>query len=96
MTVAGRAEWAAGRRPDQPTARFCQLIVGSTAPQARQRLMFARYETALASLLAQETGTAAGSVEPFVVAVALIAVLRAASSGGVAGRADQNAARTSP
>jgi AcrR family transcriptional regulator len=83
--VAGRAEWAAGRRPEQPTARFRQLIADSTALQAHQRLMFARYETALASLLAQETGAAAGSVEPFVASVALIAVLRAAfeaSPGG--------------
>jgi hypothetical protein len=39
--------------------------------------MFGRYETALASLLAEEPGAAAGSVEPFVAAVAMIAVLRA-------------------
>lgn len=76
--VAGRAEWAAGRRPEQPTARFRQLIAASRALQAHQRLMFARYESTLASLLAQETGAAAGSVEPFVASVALIGVLRAA------------------
>ncbi len=75
--MAGRAEWAAGRRPAQPTGRFRQLIASSPALQAHQRLMFGRYETALASLLAEETGAAAGSVEPFVAAVAMIAVLRA-------------------
>lgn len=75
--VAGRAEWAAGRRPAQPTRSFRQLIADSPALQARQRLMFGRYERALASLLASETGAAPGSVEPFVASVALIAVLRA-------------------
>jgi hypothetical protein len=44
---------------------------------SHQRLMFGRYESALASLLAEETGAATGSVEPFVASVALIAVLRA-------------------
>ena len=75
--VAGRAEWAAGRRPAQPTRGFRQLIADSTALQAHQRLMFGRYETALAAVLAEETGAAAGSVEPFVASVALVAVLRA-------------------
>jgi AcrR family transcriptional regulator len=46
--LAGRNEWAAGRRPEQPTAGFRQLIAESAALQAQQRLMFARYETALA------------------------------------------------
>lgn len=76
--LAGRAEWAAGRRPEQPTSRFRQLIAESTALQAQQRLMFARYETALANVLAEETGVPAGSVQPFIAAVALIGALRAA------------------
>lgn len=76
--LAGRGEWAAGRRPEQPTTRFRQLIAGSAALQAQQRLMFARYETALAGLLAKETGVPAGSVQPFIAAVALIGALRAA------------------
>jgi AcrR family transcriptional regulator len=75
--MAGRAEWAAGRRPAQLTGRFRQLIANSTALQTHQRLMFGRFETALASLLAEETGAPAGSAEPFVASVALIAVLRA-------------------
>jgi AcrR family transcriptional regulator len=74
----GRAEWAAGRRPARPTARFRQLIAASPALQAHRRLMFARYETALAELLAGETGAPPGSAEPFVAAAALVAVLRAA------------------
>jgi AcrR family transcriptional regulator len=93
--IAGRAEWAAGRRPAQPTAHFRQLIAGSAALQAHQRLMFARYENALASLLAEETGARAGSVEPFVAAVAMIAVLRApvgASPGSAKPRQDKAAA----
>jgi len=85
--VAGRAEWAAGRRPEQPTPRFRQLIAGSAALQAHQRLMFARYESALASLLAEETGAPAGSAEPFVASVALVAVLRAAFEAAPGGAA---------
>lgn len=76
--LAGRGEWAAGRRPDQPTSRFRQLIAESAALQAQRRLMFARYETALAGMLAKETGVPAGSVQPFIAAVALIGALRAA------------------
>lgn len=47
--------------------------------------MFTAFETALASLLAEETGAGPGAVEPFVVAVALVGVIRAAfevSPGG--------------
>jgi AcrR family transcriptional regulator len=84
--VAGRAEWAAGRRPAHPTGSFRKLIAGSPALQAHQRLMFGRYETALADLLAQETGAAPGSVEPFVASVALIGVLRAPFEAGPSSR----------
>jgi AcrR family transcriptional regulator len=83
--IAGRGEWAAGRRPEQPTGRFRQLIAGSTALQAQQRLMFAAFEAALADTLADETGARRGAVEPFVAAVALVGVIRAAfevSPGG--------------
>lgn len=83
--IAGRGEWAAGRRPEQPTGRFRQLIADSTALQAQQRLMFAGFEAALADALADETGAGRGAVEPFVAAVALVGVIRAAfevSPGG--------------
>lgn len=76
--IAGRGEWAAGRRPEQPTGRFRQLIAGSTALQAQQRLMFAAFETALAGVLADETDAKPGAAEPFVAAVALVGVIRAA------------------
>jgi AcrR family transcriptional regulator len=76
--LAGRAEWAAGRRPARPSPRFRQLIAGSPALQAGMREMFASYETALAELLATETGAAPGSAEPFTAAAAMVAVIRAA------------------
>jgi AcrR family transcriptional regulator len=93
--VAGRGEWAAGRRPEQPSSRFRQLIVGSPALQAQQRLMFAAFETALAEVLADETGLQRGAVEPFVAAVALVGVIRAAfevSAGGAESGRDMAAA----
>jgi AcrR family transcriptional regulator len=76
--IAWRGEWAAGRRPAQPTNRFRQLIAESRALQAQQRLMFAGFETALAEVLADETGTRRGAAEPFVAAVSLVGVIRAA------------------
>jgi AcrR family transcriptional regulator len=76
--IQDRGEWAEGRRPAQPTRRFQQLIADSPALRAYQREMFSRYETALAALLADETGLPRRSVEPFVAAVALVAMIRAA------------------
>ena len=93
--LAGRGEWAAGRRPQQPTSRFRQLIAGSPALQAQQRLMFAAFETALAEVLADETGVQRGAVEPFVAAVALVGVIRTAfevSAGGAQSGRDMAAA----
>lgn len=83
--IAGRGEWAAGRRPGQPTGRFRQLIADSTALQAQQRLMFAAFEQALSDVLAEETGARHGTVEPFVAAVALVAVIRAAFEVSLSG-----------
>ena len=91
--IAGRAEWAAGRRPARPTPQFRRLIAESPALQAARRQMFARYESALAGLLAAETGAAPGWAEPFVAAVALMDVLRAAFEAPAAGRP---AARSEP
>jgi AcrR family transcriptional regulator len=76
--LAGRAEWAAGRRPARPSRRYRQLIADSPALQAGMREMFASYESALACLLAEETGAAAGSAEPFIAAAALVAIIRSA------------------
>ena len=83
--ITGRGEWAAGRRPGQPSGRFRQLIAASTALQAQQRLMFAAFETALADVLAEETGARRGAVVPFVAAVALVGVIRAAFEAGPGG-----------
>jgi len=83
--IAGRGEWAAGRRPEQPSGRFRELIAVSPALQAQQRLMFAAFETALAEVLADETGVQRGAVEPFVAAVALVGVIRAAFEAGAGG-----------
>ena len=93
--IAGRGEWAAGRRPAQPTGRFRQLIAGSTALQAQQRLMFAAFETALADVLAEETGAGRGAAEPFVAAVALVGVIRAAFEASPSGPAPDRDMATS-
>jgi AcrR family transcriptional regulator len=84
--VSGRAEWAAGRRPARPSRRFRAVIAGSPALQAGMRDMFAGYESALAELLAAETGVPPGSAEPFIAAVALIAVIRAAFEAPASGQ----------
>lgn len=76
--LAGMGEWAAHRRPVRPSANFRALIAASPALQAHRRAMFARYETELAALLAQQTGAAPHDPEPFIAAVALVGALRAA------------------
>ena len=68
---------AAPGRPDGPTREFLDLIAASPTLQAHRRAVFARWEAELAAELAGDTGTEPGSVEPFVVAAALMAVLRA-------------------
>lgn len=50
----------------------------SPALQAYRRQMFARWEAALATVLAAEPGAGRCPAEPFVAAVALVAVVRAA------------------
>jgi AcrR family transcriptional regulator len=76
--IAGLPEWAAHRRPVRPSRRFRNLIAESPSLQDHRRRMFARYETELAALLAEQTESPPGSAEPFVAAVALVGVLRAA------------------
>jgi AcrR family transcriptional regulator len=53
-----------------------RVITGSPALIAREREVMARYTDALAALLAEETGTRAGAVEPRVIAAALIGIHR--------------------
>ena len=54
-----------------------RVITSSPALLARERQVFARYTESLAALLAEETGAAAGSVEPVVAATALLGAHRA-------------------
>jgi AcrR family transcriptional regulator len=54
-----------------------QVITDSPALLARERQVFARYAESLAALLAEETGSAAGDVEPRAAANALLGVHRA-------------------
>lgn len=67
-----------------PTREFLELVAASPALQAHRRAVFARWEAELADELARATGAAPGSFEPFVVAAALMAVLRAPFELGVA------------
>jgi AcrR family transcriptional regulator len=53
-----------------------RVITGSPALLAREREVMAHYTEALAALLAEETEARAGSVEPRVVAAALIGIHR--------------------
>lgn len=87
MFVTRRAERAARSAPPRPTGGFLQLIEASPALRSYRREMFARWESALAEVLAGDTGAAPGAAEPFVAAAALVAVLRAGleapTQGGV-------------
>jgi len=85
--IAGLPEWAAHRRPVRPGEQFRSLIQASPALQAHRRAMFARYESELSALLAEQTGSPPGAAEPFVAAVALVGVLRAAFEATISDRA---------
>jgi AcrR family transcriptional regulator len=54
-----------------------RMIAASPALLAREQQIFARYTDALAQLIADETGSRAGDLRPYVVANALIGVHRA-------------------
>jgi AcrR family transcriptional regulator len=92
--LAGVAGQLGEGTPPQAQAAFRRMVAGSPALQAHQRLIAARYERALAGVLAEETGAAPGSAEPFIAAVALIGALRAGfdtaeHSGGRAAATDR-------
>jgi AcrR family transcriptional regulator len=69
------------RRPPEPTPMFRRLVRDSPTLRAHQREVFARFEQALAALLAEETGEPPGAVEPFIAAAALVSVFRANLEG---------------
>jgi AcrR family transcriptional regulator len=58
-------------------ARISRMIAASPALLARERQIFDAYTSSLARLIAAETGAAAHSIEPWVVANALIGIHRA-------------------
>lgn len=58
-------------------AGLTRTITESPALLARERQIFDRYTTSLAALIAEETGSGTGEVEPWVAANALIGVHRA-------------------
>jgi AcrR family transcriptional regulator len=67
---------------DDPTATegmrtAARVLTGSAALETRQREIFERFTGTLASLIAEELGTAPDDVEPWVVANALIGLHRA-------------------
>ena len=65
------------RAEHHPAEALDRIVADSDTLRNHQRAMAARYEQALADVLAEQTGAPAGSAEPFVAAVALIGALRA-------------------
>jgi AcrR family transcriptional regulator len=90
--IERRAARAERESPPRPTRRFLQLIEASPTLRAYRREMFARWETMLAELLAEETDAAPRAAEPFVVAVSVVGVLRAGFEAPARGtdRAEHN------
>lgn len=74
-------ERVAARRPPEPDLAFRQLVQGSATLRSHQREVFASFEQALATELAQQTGVPAGTVEPFIAAAAIVSVFRANLEG---------------
>jgi AcrR family transcriptional regulator len=66
----------ATREAAQGLASNARIIMGSTALQAREELVFARLRDSLAGLLAAETQTGQTDVEPFVAAGAMVSMHR--------------------
>lgn len=86
--LSALANRGGGGRPSGARAAFRRMVAGSTTLQNHLRTMTARYERALAKVLAEQTRMTAGSAEPFIASVALVGALRAGfetaeDSGGV-------------
>jgi AcrR family transcriptional regulator len=75
--VVDSCEGLAAKERAVVIAEAASLIDASPALRAREREIVARYTQALARLLAEETGTHAGDVEPLAVASALMGAHRA-------------------
>jgi AcrR family transcriptional regulator len=65
-----------GDEASEQLRTITRVITGSPALLAREREVLGRYTEALAALIAEETGSDAGAVEPRVVAAALIGIHR--------------------
>jgi AcrR family transcriptional regulator len=88
--LPARARQLGQHHPDVEHAAFRAMVFASPALREHQRAMAARYETALATALAQATGAEPNAPEPFIAAVALIGALRAGfDTAPAAGGADQ-------
>jgi AcrR family transcriptional regulator len=68
---------AKGKEAAEGLATIARVITSSPALLARERQIFARYTESLAALIAEGTSAAAGDVEPWVAANAMIGVHRA-------------------
>jgi AcrR family transcriptional regulator len=79
------------RRPNTNHDAFRAMVLASPALREHQRVMAARYETALAQLLAEDTGSPPDAPEPFIAAAALIGALRAGFDTGPAAGGTANA-----
>ena len=75
--VTGRAREGASRDLGERVETTARIITASPALLAREQQVVARYADALAELIAEETGGAAGDLRPRVAAGALMAVHRA-------------------
>ena len=103
----GQSAWAAGRaylperaarlgsrRPGIDHAAFRAMVLGSPSLREHQRSMAARYEAALAEVLAEQAGSDPAAPEPYITAVALVGALRAGfDTGPQAGGAAQAVTR---
>jgi AcrR family transcriptional regulator len=82
------ADQLGGGHPPQAQAAFRRMVAASPTLQLQQHMIAARYERALAEILAEQTGAPVDAAEPFIASVALVGALRAGftareASGGV-------------
>lgn len=77
-----RAARLGSRRPGVDHAAFRAMVLSSPSLREHQRSMAARYEEALAPVIAEQTDTDPGTPEPYITAVAIVGALRAAFDTG--------------
>ena len=82
------ADHIGGSHPPEAQAAFRRMVADSPTLQLHQHMIAARYERALAVVLAEQTGASPDAAQPFIASVALVGALRAGfsareASGGV-------------